>query len=150
MGESCPICAKHRGLGPLVGPVIFAGELVVVSHRPLTEGAPIPGYLFVETRRHAPTLADLTGAEAAAVGGAAARAAYALRSELEPEFVFSAITGRSVPHFHQHVFARPAGTPATIPWYDVGSWEDGPRVNDSSLAALCARLATHFEQPWPG
>src|SRR5690606_21896417 len=73
----CPICDKHRGLGPLVGPVIFADDLVAVTHRPLDQRAPVPGYLFVETIRHAPTLADLTDDEAAAVGWAARRAAAA-------------------------------------------------------------------------
>lgn len=134
----------------MVGPVIFANDLVVVSHRPLTEGTPVPGYLFVETRRHVPTLADLTEAEAAAAGWAASRAAYALRNELAPEFVFSAITGRSVAHFHQHVFARPKGTPAETHWFDVDSWKDGPRIAETALVKLSERLASHFDRPADG
>ncbi len=69
----CLICDKHRGLGRPAGPVLFAGDSVVVTHRPLTEGSPIPGYLFVETRRHAPALPDPTDAEAVAVGWAVRR-----------------------------------------------------------------------------
>ncbi|WP_218022295.1 HIT family protein [Nocardia amamiensis] len=124
--------------------MIFADELVVVTHRPLTEGRPVPGYLFVETRRHAPTLADLTDAEASAVGWAVRRAAYALRRELSPEFVFSAVAGRSVTHFHQHVFARADGMPETLHWFDVDSWPDGPRIDASALRLLTGRLATYF------
>ncbi|MEU7138806.1 HIT domain-containing protein [Nocardia sp. NPDC046473] len=144
MGSECAICAKHRGVGPLVGPVLFENELVIVTHRPLDQGSPVPGYLFVETRRHTPTVATLTDPEAAAIGVAVTRAALALQQELAPEFVFSAITGRSVAHFHQHVFARPDGTPATTPWTDVDSWQDSPRITPTELATLCSRLSTHF------
>lgn len=143
MGESCLICDKHRGVGRLVGPVVFANELVVVSHRPLTEGRPVPGYLFVETRRHVATVADLTASEAAEVGRAVSLAAHALRAALAPEYVFSAIAGRSVAHFHQHVFARPKGTPAETPWFDVDSWEEGPRLDGGGLIALSNHLASH-------
>ncbi|WP_369640645.1 HIT family protein [Nocardia sp. JMUB6875] len=124
--------------------MIFADELVVVTHRPLSEGVAMPGYLFVETTRHAATLADLSDGEGAAVGWAVRRAAGALRTELAPEFVFSAVTGRSVAHFHQHVFARPRGTPDSVGWFDIDSWEGGPRIVESELVALCERLAGHF------
>ncbi|RDI69040.1 hypothetical protein [Nocardia pseudobrasiliensis] len=103
----------------------------------------MPGYLFVETVRHAAALADLGDAEAAAVGWAVRRAACALRGELAPEFVFSAVTGRSVAHFHQHVFVRPRGTPDEVYWFD--SWSDGPRIDGPGLNTLCERLATYFD-----
>lgn len=144
VGSECRICDKHRGIGGLVGPVIYADDLVLVTHRPLTEGMPVPGYLFVETRRHAPTLSTLTDAEARTVGWAARRAARALQRELAPEFVFSAITGRSVAHFHQHVFARPHGTPASVPWTSADAWPGAPCIDAPGLAALCDRLAGHF------
>ncbi|WP_198347274.1 HIT family protein [Nocardia terrae] len=122
--------------------MIYADESVVVTHRPLTEGVPMPGYLFVETVRHAATLADLSDAEGAAVGWAVRRAAEALRAELSPEYVFSAITGISVAHFHQHVFVRFPGTPDDVRWFTT--WSEGPCVDEAELAALCERLATHF------
>ncbi|MFD6356783.1 HIT family protein [Nocardia tengchongensis] len=124
--------------------MIYTDDLVVVTHRPLSEGVPMPGYLFVETIRHAATLADLSDAEGAAIGWAVRRAAYALRTELSPEYVFSAITGRSVAHFHQHVFVRPAGTPETVDWF--ASWSNGQHIDESVLAVMCERLATHFTQ----
>ncbi|WP_107655534.1 HIT domain-containing protein [Nocardia suismassiliense] len=146
MGNECLICDKHQGVGRLVGPVIYTNDLVAVTHRPLSEGSPMPGYLFVETVRHAATLADLSDAEAAAVGWAVRRAAAALRTELAPDFVFSAIAGRSVAHFHQHVFVRPQGTPDAVGWFDSDSWTEGPRIDEPALADLCARLSTHFQQ----
>ncbi|MET8775263.1 hypothetical protein ABZV58_09595 [Nocardia sp. NPDC004654] len=144
MGTPCGICAKHRGEGPLVGPVLFADELVVVTHRPLSKGR-LPGYLFVETRRHTAGVADLSDDESRAVGWAVARAARALRRELAPEHVFSAITGRTWAHFHQHVFARPTGTPDEIPWFGVDEWAGARILDDAGLDQLCLRLSAHFE-----
>ncbi|WP_222932698.1 HIT family protein [Nocardia yunnanensis] len=124
--------------------MIYIDDLVVVTHRPLTEGVPRPGYLFVETLRHAPTLADLTDSEAAAVGWALRRAAQALRTELSPAHIFSAITGRTVPHFHQHLFTRPPNTPDSIHWFNGDTWPQAPRITQPALESLCTRLATHF------
>lgn len=133
----CAICAKHRGEGCLVGPLVWADDLVVVSHR-LGE---FSGYLFVETRRHVAALDGLTPDEVSAVSRAAWCAARGLRAELAPEHVFSAIAGRSVSHFHQHVFVRHRGTPAEIGWMDGASWTGAPAVD---IGALCRRLAGYF------
>ncbi|WP_433656161.1 HIT family protein [Nocardia sp. CA-128927] len=133
----------------MVRPVIFEDELIVVTHRSLTKAAAVPGFLLVETRRHTPNLSSLTDAEASAVGRAVARAARALQRELAPEFVFSSITGRTVAHFHQRVFARPFGTPPTIPWTDVDSWPESPRITIAELIALSRRLSTHFSPTPP-
>ncbi|RSN62988.1 histidine triad (HIT) protein [Amycolatopsis sp. WAC 04182] len=133
----CAICAKHRGEGPLVGPVVWADETVVVSHRP----GDFPGYLFVETRRHVAALDELTSDEVSAVSRAAWCVARGLRAELAPEHVFSAIAGRSVAHFHQHVFVRHQETPEEFGWLDGSSWTGAPVVD---IAMLCRRLAGYF------
>lgn len=120
-----------------MGPVVWTDDMVVVSHRP---GA-FPGYLFVETRRHVAALDGLTPGEVTAVSRAAWCAARGLRAELDPEQVFSAIAGRSVAHFHQHVFVRYRGTPAEIGWMDGPSWTGAPVVD---IGALRGRLAGYF------
>lgn len=57
---NCRICAKHRGEGPLVGPVVWADEYLMITHRPVGEdGTTVLGYLYVDSRRHVPYLADL-------------------------------------------------------------------------------------------
>jgi ATP adenylyltransferase len=134
--DECLICAKHRGSGPLAGPVVFADDLVVVSHQP----GGVLGYLFVETRRHVAALDSLTVAEAEAVARAVRLVAVGLRAELDPEFVFSAIIGRAVAHFHQHVFVRHRGTPDEVPWDEV-EWPGAPT---GDAAELCAKLRAHF------
>ncbi|MBJ7291301.1 hypothetical protein [Williamsia sp.] len=60
-GERLRICEKHRGAGALTARVIHRDQQVVVTHRPASpSGLAIPGYLFVETRRHVPRLSSLT------------------------------------------------------------------------------------------
>ena len=148
MDDDCPICAKHRGVGPLSGgPEIWRDDLVVVTHKPPTDGPVLLGHLFVEPLRHAPYLADLTDVEAAAIGSAARRAAIALRSEVDAEFVFSAVIGRGVAHFHQHVFPRYQGTPDETPWHTSDAWPGAPRGDDDEIAALCDRLRPYFTAP---
>jgi ATP adenylyltransferase len=133
--DGCLICAKHRGSGPLVGPVVWSSDLVVVSHRPVG----MLGHLFVETRRHVATLDSLTVAEAEAVARAARLVAVGLRAELDPEFVFSAVVGRAVAHFHQHVFVRHQGTPEALPWHE--EWPDAPT---GDAGALSTNLRGYF------
>jgi ATP adenylyltransferase len=142
--DDCLICAKHRGEGPLVGPEIWRDDLVAVSHASLGEGGPVLGYLFVETLRHVPYLDDLTDVEAAAVGSAVRRAAIAVRAELDPEHVFSAVIGRGIPHFHQHVFPRHRGMPEETPWHESANWAEAPRGGEPALSALAARLRRYF------
>jgi diadenosine tetraphosphate (Ap4A) HIT family hydrolase len=56
------------------------------------------GHLFVEPRRHAPGLEDLTDAEAESVGRWSARASRALREVAGAEHVYAAVIGDGVPH----------------------------------------------------
>lgn len=132
MDPDCPLCRKHRGTGPLVGPVVYADDLVHVPCRP-TGGL---GYLFVETRRHVAGLDQLSDAEAEAVGRTTTRLARALRVELDIEHVHTLVAGLAVPHFHQHVFVRHAGTPPDHPWDQP--WPDAPRGDTGALATRLA------------
>jgi diadenosine tetraphosphate (Ap4A) HIT family hydrolase len=137
----CPICAKHRGEGPLVGPIVWEHEHFLAFHAPLREdGTAFLGYLFLETRRHVPYLADLNDDEAEAIGRAARRLARGLRAELNADFVFSAIVGTGVAHFHQHLFARYPGTPAEYGWMAGDEWPGAPRGTEREVKDLCGRL----------
>jgi len=142
----CPICAKHRGEGPLVGPLVWQDEHLAIYHRPLgDDGTAFLGYLFVETRRHVPYLDELTDAEAEAIGRAVPRAARGLRAELGAEYVFSAIVGTGVAHFHQHVFVRHPGTPAEYGWMTADDWPEAPRGQLADIVDLCDRLRPYLE-----
>jgi len=146
----CPICAKHRGEGPLVGPKVWEDEHLLIFHRPVGEdGTTVLGYLYVETRRHVPYLADLTDREAEAVGRVVRRAAVALRTELAADFVFSAVVGMGIAHFHQHLFVRHADTPAKYGWMAGDQWPDAPRGTAPMIVGLCNRLRTYLDEGRP-
>ena len=138
MNADCPICAKHRGEGPLVGPVIYTDDLVHVAHR--STGS--LGYAFVESRRHVWSLDELTDTEAEAIGRATTRLARGLRAELDIEFVHTMVAGLNVPHFHQHVFVRHRGTPGEVKWSQP--WPEAP---GGDIPALARRLAHHLLRP---
>jgi ATP adenylyltransferase len=131
----CLICQKHRGEGPLVGPVIYEDELLHVAHR--ATGS--LGYVFIETQRHVPYLDQLTDLEAQAIGRTASRVARGLRSELDVEYVYAFVAGLAVPHFHEHVFVRHAGTPEQYEWWQ--QWPDAPQ---GDVPALVSRLASYL------
>jgi ATP adenylyltransferase len=126
--EDCLICQKHRGWGPLVGPLVHQDALLFVTHR----GVGSLGYVFVETQRHVSALDELTDPEAEALGRVTAQLARGLRAELEVEHVHSMVAGLGVAHFHQHVFVRHAGTPDSYGWCE--SWPDAPRGNTRDFA----------------
>ena len=144
VGTGCAICAKHRGEGPLAGPLLWSDDLVVVTHRPV--GGPaarvVPGYLFIETRRHVERWQQLTHPEAVAVAGAGWTASRVLAEHFATPHVFSAIAGMAVAHFHQHVFPRPASTPGSVPWHESGTWPGAATVSAGELELLVAELAS--------
>lgn len=132
---ACPICAKHRGEGELVGPVIYLDDLVIVSHRPT--GA--LGYVFLETRRHIGSVDQLTAEEAAILGKIRTQIAQALRAELDVTYLHAAVIGIAIPHFHEHVFVRHVGTPDDVAFGEV--WADAP---SGDLDEFAGRLARHL------
>jgi len=71
----CFVCRKHRGEISIPGGAIYEDDLVYASHVQIPEGQATAylGYLMVEPRRHAAGLADLTDAEAQAMGLMVAR-----------------------------------------------------------------------------
>ena len=125
--------------------LIWQNNNVLVFHQPANDnGRVFLGHLFVETRRHASYLDEVTDAEAVTVGWAATRSAKALRHALDPEAVFSAVVGRGVPHFHQHVFARHRGTPREFNWMASNQWTAAPHGDAVELAHLADDLRQHF------
>jgi histidine triad (HIT) family protein len=146
----CFVCRKHRDRGALLpGGPVAEDDLVVVSHvvTPAALGrdgtTAYLGHLFVEPVRHAAGLADLSDAEAGAVGRHAARASRALRAVAGAEHVYSAIIGDGVPHLHVHLMPRYPGTPREYWWTRLQEWPQAPRGDAAEIEALVARLRAY-------
>lgn len=145
MNGDCQICAKHRGEGPLQGELVAQLNGFWIYHAPPGEDGRAPlGYLFIESDRHAPYLDDLTDDESAALGRLRSRLARALRAELAPQHVFSAVIGRGMAHFHEHLTSRPPDTPADVPWHR--SDEFAARADQQAVADLAERLRARLAE----
>lgn len=143
----CFVCRKHRERGPLVpGGPVAEDELALVTHivTPDTLGregtTTYLGHLLVEPLRHAPGLADLTDAEARAVGWWCARASRALREVSGAEHVYAAVYGDGVPHLHVHLLARFPGTPREYWGTQVNKWPGAWRGGAAEIAVLVQEL----------
>lgn len=143
----CFVCRKHRDRGPLLpGGAVAEDELVLVSHvvTPDVLGqdgtTAYLGHLFVEPRRHAAGLADLTDAEAASIGLWCSRASRALREVAGAEHVYAAVIGDGVPHLHVHLLPRFPGTPREYWWTRVDEWPKARRGNRSQITEVVSKL----------
>jgi histidine triad (HIT) family protein len=151
----CFVCRKHRERGPLLpGGPVGEDDLVVVSHltphAPGRAGHPVYlGHLFVEPRRHAAGLADLTDAEARAVGWWGTRASQALRDVAGAEHVYAAVIGDGVPHLHVHLIPRYPGTPREYWWDRVDEWPDARRGLEPEIAVLVRDLRAYAARTGP-
>jgi diadenosine tetraphosphate (Ap4A) HIT family hydrolase len=100
----------------------------------------------VETRRHAPSFAELTPAEAQAVGLLIARLSRALKECAGADHVYAFFYGDYVPHLHVHVFARYPGTPEEYWRERVDEWSESPKGGADEVAALCQRLRGYLAE----
>ena len=144
----CFVCRKHRERETLVpGGPVGEDELVMVSHAiPGPSGRPAYlGHLFVEPLRHAPGLADLTDAEARAVGWWCARTSRALRAVAGAEHVYAMVIGDGVPHLHVHLQARYPGAPREYWWGKVTEWPDAPRGQLPQVAGFVHSLRAFLD-----
>ena len=144
----CFVCRKHRVEISLPGGAIYEDDLVYAGHAQIPEGqaAAYLGYLLVEPKRHAPGLADLTDAEAQAVGLLVTRLSRALKATVRAEHIYAFVLGHHVAHLHIHVIPRYPGAPREYWGVHVDEWPDAPHGGPQEIAELCARLRTHLEK----
>jgi diadenosine tetraphosphate (Ap4A) HIT family hydrolase len=71
--------------------------------------AEVPGFAYLEPKRHIPYITDLDGAEAASLGPVLARVTGALREETGAEIVYVYIFGDGIPHLHIHLAPHKSG-----------------------------------------
>ena len=142
----CIICQKHADSGPLAGGVrIWESPEVVVYHKLLDDdGTTFLGYCFVETVRHVGYLDELTDDEVIAIARTRSALATGLKAALDASHVFSAVVGRGVPHFHEHVFVRYNGTPDEYAWLDGDEWEGAGRGDTAAVESLAEILRSHL------
>jgi histidine triad (HIT) family protein len=141
--RDCLVCQKHRGLLPVPGGMIFEDEIIYISHAQLwgEEKDHYLGHLFVETKRHVPSLSQLSETEAQAIGLFVSRVAKALEQTLSVEHVYAFVIGDHVSHVHIHVLGRYPGAPREYWGPKVDEWPDAPRGDEEQISevAKCIR-----------
>lgn len=106
---TCSLCDEIAGRAPTPGGIIFDDGLWVVTHHrsPYTD----PGELIVQTKRHCESMADLTAAEAGALGPVLRAAVQLVERLVAPERVYVASYSERVPHVHYFILPRTAALP---------------------------------------
>jgi len=138
--EGCFFCDQQAGRRPVVGGVIDGGELVCATHMFDASEPTYLGYLAVQTRRHVHHWADLTEAEAAAVGRMITRLSRALKDCVGAEQTYAVYYAEIVPHFHVLVTARYPDTPQQFWRGNIYDWPSAPRGGAAEVAGLCEQL----------
>ena len=97
-------------------------------------------HLMLETKRHTPGFANLTPAEAQAIGLLITRLSSALKACTGAEKVYAVFYGEVTPHLHVHLTARYPGTLVEYLRWNIEDWPAAPGGNVDEIAALCQRL----------
>lgn len=143
----CLFCQIQQGLVPVVGGAVYEDELVYAAHYSYGGLPEYLGHLVVQTRRHAPTFADLSDCEARSVGLLITRLARALKECVGAERSYVVFFGEAVPHLHVLITARYPNTPPEYWRSHIGAWPDAPKGGAEEIAALCDRLREFLAQP---
>jgi len=143
--DDCLVCREITGEIEVPGGFVLENDELVAFHLPPLNSVtgttrPYLGHLLIVTRRHVAALSSLTPDESAAVGRAASRVSLALTSAAGAEWVYAAVIGTAVPHFHLHLLPRYPGTPEGVLWYEVDEWEGSVHGDASEVGELAARI----------
>lgn len=138
--ETCLFCAIQRSHQPPAGGAVYEDDLVYAHHWQDEDGPTYLGHLMVETKRHTPDFADLTPAEAQAIGVLITRLSNAIKRCTGAEKVYAVFYGEVTPHLHVHLTARYPNTPPQYLRWSVEEWPGAPHGQADDIAALCQRL----------
>lgn len=140
--EDCFVCRKHRGEIEIPGGVIYEDDLLNVSHAQIRDGESkaFIGTLFIEPKRHADGIEDLTEEEAAAVGRLARRLSRALKTVTEADGIYLFRFGHHVHHFHLLLVPRYPGTPKEYWGTKVDEWPEAPFGDAQEIGKFCDQV----------
>ena len=142
----CLICQEQDGRIAIPGGHLIANDQVIAFHCPPTpkELEPYLGYVFVTSRRHVPSFAELSVDEAAAMGIAISKLSAALKAEgADPVYV--AGIGHGWPHLHIHLIPRWPETPTEVSWTHVADWEGARRGDSEVVSEWTSRLRNNLQ-----
>lgn len=98
--RDCILCDPVRAGAELMREVVWEDELWRLS---TARYGAVPGFSYLEPKRHIPHITDLDGPEAATFGSVMARTTTALRTATGADLVYVYVFGGGIPHLHVHL-----------------------------------------------
>jgi diadenosine tetraphosphate (Ap4A) HIT family hydrolase len=141
----CLFCDRLDDPASIAGGAIYADDLHHASHYSDGDEPAYLGNLIIQTKRHVPTLGDMTDAEGQALGLLVARLGRALKAVTGAAKIYIEGFSETVPHVHVFVRARYPDTPAEYLRWHVMEWPTAPHGGAREIAALSARLRASLE-----
>lgn len=141
---NCLFCDQAVNPAQVPGGAIFEDGMLYATHA--YDGAePVYlGNLRIVTKRHVPTLADLTDDEAGAFGLLVARLGRALVACVGAERIYAHTFSEAIHHLHLYITARYPNVPEEYWRWAVTDWPDAPKGGAEEVAALSDRLRTYL------
>ena len=102
----CLLCRPHEADAVMGRVEVWSDDLWRLTTR---SGGYVPGFSFLEPRRHIPYITDLSGAESLSFGEVIARTTAALKSATGSHLVYCYVFGGGVPHLHLHLAPHTPG-----------------------------------------
>jgi histidine triad (HIT) family protein len=143
----CHFCQRMTHPGVLRDRLVFEDDSFHVSHQLEEDGPTYLGILLIQTKRHAPGLAELTDGEGRKLGYLIQRTSRALRTCTSAAwtYVFSFTEGYR--HVHVVIAARYPETPREYVRLSITDWPDAPKGGRPEVVALSQRLRESFLSP---
>jgi diadenosine tetraphosphate (Ap4A) HIT family hydrolase len=104
----CILCDPDRASAEFQRVTVWEDDIWRLST--LLQGA-VPGFSFLEPKRHITHITELDGPEATTFGPVVARVTTALREATAAEVVYVYVFGSGVPHLHVHLAPHREGDP---------------------------------------
>jgi diadenosine tetraphosphate (Ap4A) HIT family hydrolase len=101
------ICRGPEGDEELLRVQVWEDELWRLTTS--VSGDPVPGFSYLEPKRHIPFITDLDGDEALTFGPVMARVTGALKEATGAEVVYVYVFGEGIPHLHIHLGPHRSG-----------------------------------------
>jgi diadenosine tetraphosphate (Ap4A) HIT family hydrolase len=111
MNDTVPGCLLCRGVD--ADPELQRVQVWEDRHWRVTTSlySEVPGFSYLEPKRHIPYITDLNGEEARTFGDVLAQTSGALRDVADAEVVYVYIFGDHAPHLHVHLAPHRQGGP---------------------------------------
>lgn len=143
---NCLFCDQAADPSQVPGGAIYEDELLYATQAYDGEEPVYLGNLRIVTKRHVPTLADLTDDEARALGLLVARLGRALVACVGAERIYAHTFSEAIHHLHVYVTARYPGVPEAYWRWAVTDRPDAPRGGTAEVAALSERLRAYLNE----